>query len=135
MSDAFVSNIDFAPTFLDFAGVPKPAEMQGRSFRAILDGKTPADWPQVFYYHFHEFPEPDHHVARHFGVRTDRFKLIRYYFPEDRKEWELFDLKSDPLELRNVYGDPAYAKTVAEMKELLKEQRAKYKDTMGTMED
>jgi arylsulfatase A-like enzyme len=135
VSGAFVSNIDFAPTFLDFAGVPKPAEMQGRSFRAVLDGDTPKDWQQVFYYHFHEFPEPDHHVARHFGVRTERHKLIRYYFPEDRREWELFDLKADPLELNNVVLDPAYAGTVKEMKALLKDQRTKYGDTIGSMED
>ncbi|MBX7245591.1 MAG: sulfatase [Candidatus Sumerlaeaceae bacterium] len=134
VSKAFVSNVDFAPTFLDYAGVKKPAEMQGTSFRPVLDGKTPKDWNNVFYYHFHEFPEPDHHVARHFGVRTDRYKLIRYYFPEDRKGWELFDLQKDPLEMNNVYNDPAYKKTVAEMTRLLKEQREKYKDTMGSMD-
>ncbi len=86
--------------------------MQGRSFVPLLRGETPSDWRKTFYYHYYEFPGP-HSVAKHFGVRTQRHKLIRYY---QLDEWELFDLEKDPDELRSVYGDPAYAEVTAELK-------------------
>ena len=100
-----VSNLDFAETFLDLAGVPVPADMQGRSLKPILEGKTPEDWRKSFYYHYYEFPGA-HSVRRHFGVTNGRYKLISYY---NLKEWELFDLQSDPQEMKSVYGDPQYA--------------------------
>jgi len=103
-----VSNLDFAQTFLEAASVPAPAGMQGRSLMPLLQGKTPRDWRESFYYHYYEFPGP-HSVARHYGVVTDRYKLVRFYEPE-MDYWELFDLRKDPKELRSVYGDPEYAK-------------------------
>ena len=102
-----VSNLDFAETFLDAAGQPIPAEMQGRSLLPVLKGQTPADWRKGFYYHYYEHPGP-HNVPRQYGVITERYKLVRFYEPE-YDYWELFDLKNDPHELQSVYNDPAYA--------------------------
>lgn len=109
-----VSNIDFAETFLEAAGQPVPADMQGRSLVPVLKGETPADWRKSFYYHYYEFPQP-HHVRPHYGVVTDRYKLVHFYAP-DVDYWELYDREKDPNELRSFYGDPAYAKTVEELK-------------------
>lgn len=105
-SKSIVSNLDFGETFLDAAGVKVPEDMQGRSLKPILEGNTPADWRKSFYYHYYEFPQP-HHVRPHYGVVTDRYKLIRFYKP-DVDYWELFDREKDPLELKSFYGDPAY---------------------------
>ena len=121
--DRFVINADYAPTFLDFAGVPVPSDMQGRSVRPLLEGKTPADWRTSMYYHYYEFPGA-HSVQRHYGVRTDQYKLIFYY---QIGEWELFDLKKDRYELKNVYGDPAYADAEKQMKAELDRLRAELK--------
>ena len=102
-----VSNLDFAETFLDLAGVPIPSDMQGRSLVPLLKGQTPGDWRKSLYYHYYEFPG-SHHVRRHYGVVDGRYKLIHFYEP-DVNEWELYDLQSDPKELRSVYGEPEYA--------------------------
>lgn len=108
-----VSNLDFAETFLDAAGIPIPAEMQGRSIRAVLAGRTPADWRKAFYYQYYEYPQP-HHVRPHYGVITDRYKLVQFYGTgEDYTE--LFDLKDDPRELMSVFGDPAHAAVQKEL--------------------
>ncbi len=104
-----VSNIDFAPTLLEAAGVAVPAGVQGRSLLPLLNGTTPKDWRKSFYYHYYEHPAV-HSVARHYGVVTDRYKLVRFYEPEF-DYWELFDLKTDPQELKSVYGSPEYAET------------------------
>ena len=127
VSKDLVINADFAPTFLDYTGVPAPADMQGRSLRPVLEGKTPADWRKSVYYHYYEFPQP-HHVHPHYGVRTDRYKLINYY---TLKEWELFDLQKDPHELKSVYDDPAYAVVREDMTKELKRLRAELKDSDG----
>lgn len=102
-----VSNLDFAETFLEAAGLAVPAAMQGRSLVPVLAGRTPADWRKAFYYHYYEFPGP-HDVARHYGVVTDRYKLVHFYEPAFNY-WELFDLGRDPLELRSVFGQPDYS--------------------------
>lgn len=102
-----VSNLDFAPTFLEAAGSPIPADIQGKSLIPILKGQTHPDWRKSFYYHYYEYPGP-HSVHRHYGVVTDRFKLVRFYEPPV-DYWELFDLKNDPKELKNVYGSKEYA--------------------------
>ncbi len=128
-SDAIVTNLDFAPTLLDYAGVPKSAGMQGTSFRQVLAGNTPEDWDNAMYYHFHEYPDGYHMAARHYGIRDERYKLIHYYFPTD--EWEFFDLEKDPNELRSVYSLPEYADRVKDMKTQLKAMRVKYKDDVG----
>ena len=103
-----VSALDVAETFLEAAGLPAPADMQGRSLVPILRGKTPKDWRKSFYYQYFEWPQP-HHVRPHYGVVTDRYKLVRFQ-AADCDYWELFDLKKDPRELRSVYGEPGYAK-------------------------
>ncbi|KPK68769.1 MAG: sulfatase [Acidithiobacillales bacterium SM23_46] len=119
-------NLDFAPTFLDFAGVAKPADMQGRSLRKLLGGERPADWRESIYYHYYEYPGA-HMVKRHYGVRTQRYKLIHFY--HDIDEWELHDLEKDPNELRNVYGDPGYANIVVELKAELRRLQKQYGDS------
>jgi arylsulfatase A-like enzyme len=107
-----VSNIDFAPTFLEAGGVDVPKEIQGRSIVPILKGQSPDNWRKSFYYHFYEDKDSDHHVAKHEGVTTGHAKLIHFY---TLKEWELYDLDKDPHELKNVYGKPEYAKMQAEL--------------------
>jgi len=123
-----VMNLDFAETFLDYAGARVPDDMQGRSLRPLLQGQTPPDWRKSMYYHYYEYPAV-HSVKRHYGIRTERYKLIHFY--NDIDEWEFYDLKSDPDEMHNVYNDPAYADTVKELTAELKQLRAKYKDTTG----
>ncbi|MDZ4699101.1 MAG: sulfatase [Rhodothermales bacterium] len=122
VNEDFVSNLDFGPTFLELAGVAPPATMQGRSLKPILQGDTPADWRTSHYYHYYEYPDA-HCVQRHYGVRTDRHKLIYFYLLD---EWELFDLETDPDELRSVYDDPDYAGVVADMKAELERLRRQY---------
>ncbi len=106
-----VSNVDFAQTFLDAAGVKQPSDMQGRSLLPILKGQTPDDWRTSFYYHYYEHPGW-HMVHRHYGVRTQTHKLIHFY---QLDEWELYDLTKDPDELKNVYDNPAYADVRAQL--------------------
>jgi arylsulfatase A-like enzyme len=108
-----VSNLDFAETFLEAAKLPIPAEMQGRSLGPVLKGESPADWRTSFYYHYYERPGP-HNVARHYGVVTERFKLVHFYEP-DMNYWELFDVRNDPREMKSVYGDPEYAAAQKEL--------------------
>ena len=103
-----VSNLDFTETFLDIAGVPVPADMQGRSLVALCHGPTPSDWRKTFYYHYYEFPGA-HSVRRHDGVADGRYKLIRFYEP-DVDQWELYDVQQDAKEMHSVYDDPRYAK-------------------------
>jgi len=129
VSDCLVLNLDFAATFLDYAGVPVPEDIQGESMRAVLRGKTPRNWRKSIYYHYYEYPAV-HSVKRHYGVRTKRYKLIHFY--HDIDEWELYDLKKDPKEMKNVLGDPAYANIVKEMKIELQALRKKYKDDTGS---
>ena len=112
VNDAMILNVDFAPTFLEFAGLQVPAEIQGRSLKSVLSGKTPDDWRKSWYYRYYHYPG-DHQVQPHFGVRTERHKLI--YFNRIN-QWEFFDLKTDPRELKNIYNDPQNAKLVTELK-------------------
>lgn len=99
-------NIDFAPTFLEAAGAPVPAEIQGVSLIPLLKGQQ-VQWRDALYYHYYDGPG-EHGVAKHYGVRTERYKLIRFYADADNT-WELYDLEKDPKELKSVYDDPAYA--------------------------
>jgi len=125
VNNDMVSNIDFAETFLGIAGVEIPADMQGRSMVEVLKDKTPSDWRKEHYYHYYEYPG-SHMVKRHYGISTDRYKLIHFYY--DINEWELFDLKTDPEEMENVYNDPAYASVRAELHKRLSELMKQYKD-------
>ena len=129
VSNEIVLNLDFGPTFLDFAGVPVPADMQGKSIGRILQGSTPADWRKSMYYHYYEYPGA-HSVKKHYGVRTRRYKLIHFY--HDIDEWELYDLAKDPREMKDIYGDASYADIVKELKTELKRLRRKYEDTTGS---
>ncbi|MBS0260566.1 MAG: sulfatase [Planctomycetes bacterium] len=127
VNSQIVSLVDFAETFLEMAGLPIPNDMQGRSLMPLLKGTVPADWRKSLYYHYYEYPVP-HHVRPHYGVITDRFKLVRYYKP-DLDDWELLDRQHDPLETRSFYNDPAYAQTVQELKAELERLRQQVGDT------
>lgn len=125
VSDALVQNLDYAPTFLSLAGVAVPQEMSGRALRPLFDGDTPADWRTSLYYHYYDYPAA-HNVRRHDGVRTDRYKLIRFYGAgkmgndTDIDCYELYDLKSDPHEINNVYGSEEYTAVAEKLHALLK---------------
>ncbi len=118
-----VSNLDFAETFLEMAGLEVPDDMQGRSLVPLLKGHTPEDWRQTFYYHYYEYPGA-HDVARHYGVTDGKKKLIHYY---ELNEWEMFDLEKDPNELNSVYGKEEYTADQSEMMAELSRLREKFK--------
>jgi arylsulfatase A-like enzyme len=120
-----VSNVDFAETFLEAAGVAVPADMQGRSLVPVLAGKSPADWRASFYYQYYEWPVP-HHVRPHYGVVTDRYKLIHFY-DADTQYWELFDRRTDPHELTSLYDDPNYSEARKELTAELARLRSELK--------
>jgi arylsulfatase A-like enzyme len=135
VNDDIVSPLDFAETFLDVAGADIPADMQGASLVSVLKGKTPSDWRTHFYYHYYEYPGW-HDVRRHFGVTDGHHKLIRFYEP-DVNEWELYDLKKDPQEMKSVHNDPKYAKIrgelAARLAELRKELKVPVKDPPASL--
>lgn len=118
-----VQNIDYAPTFVELAGGKVPDGLHGRSLVPLLRGETPTDWRQSIYYHYYG---PGPVITKHYGLRTDRYTLANFY---PVKAWELFDLQKDPQQLHSVYEDPAYAKTLAELKGELTRLRAQFKDT------
>jgi len=135
--DAMALNIDFAETWLDYAGLPIPEDMQGTSMRPLLNGETPDDWRTSMYYRYW-MHLTHHYVPAHYGIRTDRYKLIYYYgealgttgsIDEPKEpEWELFDLEKDPNEMCSVYDDPAYADIVTELTAELYRLKAEAKD-------
>lgn len=116
------STLDFAETFLEAAGLPVPSDMQGHSLMPLLKGKTPTTWRKSFYYHYYEFPG-SHSVAKHYGIVTGRYKLVHFYDVQN-PYWELFDLKTDPREMKNVYDSQEYAAAKAELNTELTKQRA-----------
>jgi arylsulfatase A-like enzyme len=132
------SNVDFAQTFLHYAGLTSPNFMQGRSFRDNLRGRTPDDWTDLAYHRYWMNGDLAHNVHAHYGIRTRNYKLIYWYNDglgeegthpcEDPPEWELFDLTKDSLELFNVYHDPAYALVVEEMRQKLDTEMARIGD-------
>lgn len=152
VNDDIITNVDFAPTLLEYAGVSVPEEFQGRSFIPLLEGNTPRDWPEAMYYRYW-MNKAHHNVAAHYGLRTKRYKLIYYYYDgldqagTDQRwvagdgdaeiidtvghapEWELFDLEKDPHELVNVYHDPAYADTVRDLTAELHRMQKEVGDT------
>lgn len=121
-NDDLVSNLDFAQTFLDIAGAELPGDMQGESLVPILKGETPEDWRSSHYYHYYEYPGW-HMVHRHEGVYDGRYKLMNFY---DLEEWELYDLKKDPQEMKNQYENPEYAKVVERLHRELETLRGQY---------
>ena len=123
-SDELVQNLDFAQTILDAAGISAPSDMQGESMVPLLTGE--GKWTRdAVYYHYYEYPA-EHMVNRHYAIVTKDYKLIHYYFVEDK--WELIDRKKDPMELKNVYNDPAYEKVKKDLHVRLENLRKKYKD-------
>lgn len=123
-SDAMALNVDFAPTFLDVAGLPPSSEMQGRSLLPLLRGTTPATWRTSMYYRYYHDPG-DHNTRAHYGVRTETHKLI-YFWKKD--QWELFDLVRDPYELHNLYGQPGQDALTARLKAELARLKRELRD-------
>ena len=121
--EEMVQNLDWAPTLLDVAGVDIPEEMQGRSLKPLLQGKKP-EWRDALYYHYYEYPGA-HSVKRHYGIRTERYKLMHFYYDIDT--WELYDLKEDPKEMNNLYGKEGYEDITQKLKKQLQDLREKYK--------
>lgn len=120
-----VQNLDFAPTLLTAAGVKVPDDMQGESLVPLFEGKTD-NFRKAAYYHYYEYPAV-HMVKRHYAIVTEEYKLIHFYYDVD--EWELYDRKKDPHEMRNVYDDPAHADVRAKLHKDLDALRVKYKDS------
>ena len=130
-SDALALNVDFAPTFLEAAGLPASPDMQGRSLVPVLRGRTPSDWRTSMYYRYYHDPG-DHNTRAHYGVRTRTHKLI-YFWTKD--QWELFDLVNDPSELHNLYGEPGQHDLTAALKgELARLKREMQDDDRGANE-
>ena len=137
VNDDIAVNIDFAPTLLDLAGVERPEAMQGESFRHILEGEDNPEWRDAMYYRYY-MQGADHDVNAHYGIRTETHKLIYFYNDGEGHPgshagtyppyWELYDLEKDPNELNNVYDDPAYSDTVADLKKRLAALQEQYGD-------
>lgn len=121
-----VQNIDYGPTILDLAGVEIPTDMHGVSFLPLLRGEEVHDWRNSLYYHYYEYPA-EHAVKRHYGIRTDRYKLIHFY--NDIDCWELYDLQNDPTEMNNLYGQPGTKELAQGLKKRLIDLQIQYADT------
>jgi len=120
-----VQNIDLAPTFLELAGVEVPGDIHGVSLVPLMKGEHPDDWRRSLYYHFYEYPG-EHMVMRHFGVRTERYKLIHFY--NDKDFFELYDLALDPAEMHNLYGQEGYEEITDSLKTELARLQEQYDD-------
>ena len=125
-SSTMVQNLDYAQTFLEAAGIPAPADMQGESLLPLLTGNSESWTRDAVYYHYYEYPAV-HMVKRHYAIVTEQYKLVHYYYDVD--EWELIDRIKDPQELRNVYDDPSYAPVVVELHRKLEALRKQYGDS------
>ena len=123
-----VQNVDYAPTFLDYAGLPGREQIQGRSLREVVDGTPPADWREDIYYHYYEYPG-FHAVRAHYGVKSGRYKLMRFY--GDINQWEFYDLAGDPMEMDNRIEDPSSQRIIADLKQRLEALRTRYGDSDG----
>ncbi len=128
-TSALSMNVDFASTFLDIAGVDIPEDIQGSSLLPVISnkGNIPDNWRKSVYYHYFEYPA-EHSVKRHYGIRTQRYKLIHFY--NDIDEWEMYDMQADPKEMNNLYGRTEYAGLQSELENILREERTKYKDNI-----
>ena len=124
--EQLVQNIDFAPTFLDLAGLAIPTDMQGESLLPLLEDQNTDDWRKSIYYHYYEYPGP-HSVKRHYGIRTDRYKLIHFYNNID--QWELYDLEEDPGEVNNLFGQKAYEELSGDLLMQMIALQKQYNDT------
>ncbi|WP_018621135.1 sulfatase family protein [Spirosoma luteum] len=119
-----VSNVDWAPTLLNLTGTTIPAYIQGESFLPVLKGEK-KNWRDQAYYHYYEYPQP-HHVSPHFGLRTNQYTIARFYGPDNF--WELYDIKKDPQNMHNLYGQKGYETITADLKTKLVQQIKKYED-------
>jgi len=120
VSDDFISVLDFAPTFIDYAGIEKNSQFQGESIKPVLNSTTPDNWQSSHFYHyFGQFEVP-----AHYGIRTKDYKLIHFYEAKEEPKWELYDLKKDPKEMDNVIDNPAYSNILNDLKTSLKNKRA-----------
>lgn len=139
--DDIVTNVDFAAAFLDMCGLDDSDVLptsQGRSFRSVLQGRTPDDWPESMYYRYWEHDDPEHHAWAHYGVRTKTHKLVYFYADglgtvgaadtSYEPEWEMYDLVADPQELNNVADDPQYAEIRADLEAELARLQKYYRD-------
>ena len=125
VSDEFVSVLDFAPTFLDYAGIEKNKQFQGQSIKSVLSSDAPDDWKSVHFYHyFGQFEVPSH-----YGIRTKDFKLIHFYEAEEEPKWELYDMENDPKEMVNLIHNPEYIDVFKKMKILLQDKKKQSEDT------
>ena len=124
-SKAMATNCDFAPTFLDAAGIAKPERMQGHSLKDALAGNPGADWPKSVYYRYYVKPGDEHNVQPHYGVRTERYKLIHFWYKD---QWECYDLQNDPNEIKNIYNDPKAQDIVRQLKTELERIRKEVDD-------
>lgn len=122
-----VQNIDYAPTILQLAGIRVPDDIQGASFLPLLQGKKTRNWRKSLYYHYYEYPA-EHSVCRHYGVRTGRYSLIHFY--DDIDEWELYDLKKDPGQMRNIYGQKGTERLTRRLKDELWRLQVQYDDSI-----
>ena len=95
----------------------------------LLKGEKPKDWRTSLYYHFYEYPA-EHAVKRHYGVRTDRYKLIHFY--NDIDVWELYDLQNDPMEMHNIYNEPGNEALIDSLKIELNKLQEQYDDPIET---
>ena len=124
MNNDLILNVDYAPTLLSLAGIETPNDMQGKSFVPVLENTTTAPFRDAVYYHYFEYPYW-HNVQPHYGIRTDRYKLIHYYY--DMDEWELFDLEKDPNEINNSINSLENKELIASLKVRLNELKKEYK--------
>jgi len=131
VNEDIITNIDFAPTLLELAGISTTQKMQGTSFVPVLEGNTPKDWQDAMYYHYYEFPFW-HHVQPHYGIRTQKYTLAHFYYNID--VWELYDLEKDPGQVNNIYNDPNYAEVIAELKVKLKNLMIKFEDNKSLVD-
>lgn len=125
VSKDIAMNVDFAPTFLDYAGLTIPTYMQGTSMRPVLEEKADDAWQDVAYHRYWMHKDVIHNAFAHYGIRTPRYKLIYWYNDpldqigatrgDEPPEWELFDCEADPFELHNRANDPSYAQIFLDM--------------------
>jgi arylsulfatase A-like enzyme len=120
-----VLNVDAAPTLLEFAGLPVPAIMQGKSFAGLAQGRADPAWRTDWLYEYYEYPGYEN-VRPNRGVRTERYKYIHYF--TEPQEYELYDLQTDPGEDHNLYGRPEVAELTARLKARLEALRAETGD-------
>ena len=130
-STQMVQNLDYAETFLEMAGAEVPQNMQGMSLVPILKNGSAENWRKSIYYHYYEFPSV-HMVPRHYGIRTERYKLMHFY--QFGNEWEMYDLKEDPDELANIYGKAGKESLQTDLKKQLVAIRKRYDDNSNVAE-